>query len=121
MANRSDYGLGSIWLVSFDPARGTEIKKTRPALIISGTLFNQKRSKITVLPITSVKVNDGRLSPAVTLVPASKENGLSVDSLIVCVDPMTFDKSRFIRNLDYLETEYLTRSQTILLRYLSLN
>ena len=62
MANRSDYGLGSIWLVSFDPARGTEIKKTRPALITSGTLFNQKRSKITILPITSVKVNDGRLS-----------------------------------------------------------
>jgi mRNA interferase MazF len=121
MANRSDYGLGSIWLVSFDPARGTEIKKTRPALIISGTLFNQKRSKITVLPITSVKVNDGRLSPAVILVPASKENGLSVDSLIVCIDPMTFDKSRFIKNLGYLEAEYLTRSQTILLRYLSLS
>jgi hypothetical protein len=27
MANRSDYGLGSIWLVSFDPARGTEINQ----------------------------------------------------------------------------------------------
>jgi mRNA interferase MazF len=120
MANGSDYRLGSIWLVSFDPARGTEIKKTRPALIISGTLFNQQRSKITVLPITSVKVNDARLSPAVTLVLASKENGLSVNSLIVCVDPMTFDKRRFIKNLGYLESEYLTRSQTILLRYLSL-
>lgn len=108
MANRSDYGLGSIWLVSFDPARGTEIKKTRPPLIISGTLFNQQRSKITVLPITSVKVNDPRISPAVTFIPASKENGLSVDSLILCIDPMTFDKSRFIKRLGYLETEYLT-------------
>jgi len=121
MANRSDYRLGSIWLVSFDPARGKEITKTRPALIISGTVFNQQRSKITVLPITSVKVNDARLSPAVTLVLPSKENGLNVNSLIVCVDPMTFDKSRFIKYLGYLEAEFLTRSQTILLRYLGLN
>jgi hypothetical protein len=52
MANSSDYRLGSIWLVTFDPSKGTEIRKTRPALIVSGTLFNQRRSKVTVLPFT---------------------------------------------------------------------
>ncbi|MDX2254009.1 MAG: type II toxin-antitoxin system PemK/MazF family toxin [Pseudanabaenaceae cyanobacterium bins.39] len=38
--------MGSIWLVSFDPSIGSEIRKTRPAVIISGTMFNQ-RSKVT--------------------------------------------------------------------------
>ncbi len=52
MAASSDYRLGSIWLVTFDPSVGTEIRKTRPAVIISGTAFNQ-RSKVTVVPITS--------------------------------------------------------------------
>jgi mRNA interferase MazF len=43
MATSSNYRLGSIWLVNFDPSIGTEIRKTRPAMIISGTLFNQRR------------------------------------------------------------------------------
>jgi mRNA interferase MazF len=50
MAKSSDYRLGSIWLVSFDLSVGTEIQKTRPSLIVSGSLFNQKRSKVTLLP-----------------------------------------------------------------------
>lgn len=37
MGTVSDYRLGSIWLVTFDPSVGTEIQKTRPALVISGT------------------------------------------------------------------------------------
>ncbi|MEG4446789.1 type II toxin-antitoxin system PemK/MazF family toxin [Microcoleus sp. AT9_B5] len=49
MAASSDYRLGSIWLVNFGPSVGTEIRKTRSAVIISGTAFNQ-RSKVTVLP-----------------------------------------------------------------------
>lgn len=90
MAKSSIYRLGSIWLVTFDPSVGTEIRKTRPALIISGTVFNEQRSKVTVLPFTSVKISDS-ISPAVVNISASMENGLSVDSLLVCVEPMTFD------------------------------
>jgi len=57
MANSSDYRLGSIWIAKFDPSVGTEIRKTRPALVISGTLFNERRSKVTVLPFTSARPN----------------------------------------------------------------
>lgn len=46
-----DYRYGSIWLVNFEPSIGTEIKKTRPALIISDSEFNQLRTKVTLLPI----------------------------------------------------------------------
>jgi len=68
-------------------------------------VFNARRTKVTVLPFTSTSPNDPRISPAVVVVPSSAENGLSVDSLLVCVEPMTFDKVRLVQQLDQLETE----------------
>lgn len=121
MAECSDYRLGSIWIVTFDPALGREIRQTRPALIVSGTIFNTQRSKVTVLPFTSAKTNDPRISPAVVAVGSSASNGLSVNSLLVCVEPLTFDKMRLIQRLGELETELLQQAQSILRRYLNLN
>jgi mRNA interferase MazF len=118
MAASSDYRLGSIWLVSFDPSIGTEIRKTRPAVIVSGTAFN-RRSKVTVLPITSANPSDRLLPVIVPLVP-SVTNGLSNDSFVVCVDPMTFDKRRLIQALGQIEPNQLQEIQQILVRYLEL-
>jgi mRNA interferase MazF len=114
MANSSDYRLGSIPIARFDPSVGTEIRKTRPALVISGTLFNERRSKVTVLPFTSARPHDPRISAAVILVPASPQNGLDSDSLLVCVDPMTFDKTRLVQQLGQLESELFSQAQEIL-------
>jgi mRNA interferase MazF len=110
--------LGSIWLVSFDPSIGTEIRKTRPAVIISGTAFNQ-RSKVTVLPITSANPSDCLLPVIVPLIP-SVTNGLSSNSFVVCVDPMTFDKRRLIQCLGQIDLNQLEEIQQILVRYLEL-
>ena len=118
MAASSDYRLGSIWLVTFDPSVGTEIRKIQPAVIISGTAFNQ-RSKVTVLPITSAVPNEG-LQPVVLPVMPSTLNGLSSESFIVCVDPMTFDKRRLVRCLGQLELQQISAIQLILARYLEL-
>ncbi|MEG4986343.1 type II toxin-antitoxin system PemK/MazF family toxin [Microcoleus sp. BR0-C5] len=118
MAASSDYRLGSIWVVNFDPSVGTEIRKTRPAVIISGTAFNQ-RSKFTVLPITSAVPNE-HLRPIVLPVIPSAFNGLSTESFIVCVDPMTFDKRRLVRCLGQLELQQIQEIQLILARYLEL-
>lgn len=120
MAASGNFGHGSIWIISFDPSVGTEIRKTRPGLIVSDTPFNQKRSKVTVLPFTSARSNDPRLSPAIVSVSASPENGLAVDSLLVCIEPMTFDKARLTKHLGYLENELLQQAQRILKLYLTL-
>jgi mRNA interferase MazF len=75
---------------------------------------------VTVLPFTSAKPNDPRILPAVVAVPSSLENGLAVDSLLVCVEPMTFDKIRLTQKLGELEPELLQQAQNILRRYLNL-
>lgn len=118
MAASSDYRLGSIWLVNFEPAIGTEIRKTRPAVIISGTSFNQ-RSKVTVLPVTSANPSDRLLPVIVPLIP-SLTNGLNTNSFVVCVDPMTFDKRRLVQRLGQIELHQLQKIQQILVRYLEI-
>ena len=119
MRTSSDYRLGSIWLVGFDPSIGTEIRKTRPAVIISGTVFNQ-RSKITVLPLTSTKPHHEILLSVLVPVPPSKENGLDLESFIVAIEPMTFDKRRLIKHLGQLDVSIIKQVQSILTRYLDL-
>lgn len=120
MAELSNYGHGSIWVIAFTPSIGTEIRKTRPGVIVSGSVFNQKRTKVTVLPLTSSRPNDSRISSAVVTVAASEFNGLATDSLLVCIEPMTFDKTRLSKYLGQLEPELLQQMQTILKRYLVL-
>lgn len=44
---------GELWWVALDPAIGTEIRKTRPAVVVSNDSCNRFGSRIVVLPITS--------------------------------------------------------------------
>ena len=104
MRTSGDYRLGSIWLLRFNPSVGTEIRKTRPAVIISGTPFN-RRSKVTVLPLTTSQPRDQRLLSIIVPVTPSNANGLDAESFIICVDPMTFDKRRLVQYVGQLEQD----------------
>ena len=44
---------GEIYWVTLDPALGSEIRKTRPALVISNDSCNAHGARVVVLPITS--------------------------------------------------------------------
>ena len=44
---------GEVYLVSFDPTRGSEIRKTRPALVISPDDINDDLRTVIVAPMTS--------------------------------------------------------------------
>jgi mRNA interferase MazF len=114
-----NYRLGAIWLVKFDPAIGTEIRKTRPAVIVSDTPFNI-RSKVVVLSITSATPKDSRLLQIWIPVRPSPINGLDRESFIVCIDPATFDKRRLVQYLGQVETAQIKKIKTVLARLLNL-
>jgi mRNA interferase MazF len=99
---------------------GTEIAKTRPAVLISPTDFNQVRSKVTLLPISSTCIKAKKIEPVVVRVKASPKNGLNSDSTIVAIEPSTFDQKRLIKQLGDLESEYLDAVKNILRFYLDL-
>lgn len=44
---------GDIYWVALDPALGSEIRKTRPAIIISNDSCNAHGARVVVLPVTS--------------------------------------------------------------------
>lgn len=100
---------------------GTEINKTRPALIISPTDFNLVRSKVTLLPISSTVVKAKKITPVVVRVPATQENGLNAESTIIAIEPNTFDKKRLVKHLGDLEVKHLQNVRQILKSYLELN
>ena len=44
---------GEIWWVRFDPSIGGEIRKTRPAVIVSNNHWNSNNNRVQVVPLTS--------------------------------------------------------------------
>ena len=89
---------GEVYLVSFDPALGAEIQKTRPALILQNDIGNQHSPVTIVAAITS---NVRRPGPTGVLVKAP-EGGLGVDSVVLLNQIRTVDKRRLVKRLGAL-------------------
>ena len=49
---------GEVWWISLDPTQGSEIRKTRPCLVLTADVLNRHRATVVVVPFsTSAKAH----------------------------------------------------------------
>ena len=87
---------GEIYLVSFDPTLGSEINKTRPALIIQNDVSN-RHSPLTIVAAISSQFGE-KLYPTEILVRAG-EGGLQQDSVILLNQLRSIDRQRITKKI----------------------
>jgi mRNA interferase MazF len=73
---------GEVWWVSFDPSVGGEIRKTRPALVLSNNAANAALNRVIVVPLTS---QTAKLYPGEAMVALNGEQRKAMADQIVTV------------------------------------
>jgi mRNA interferase MazF len=112
---------GEIRVVDLDPARGTEAKKRRPAVVVSNdgansTAARLNRGVITVVPVTS---NVSQVYPFQVLLPAA-ECGLPNDSKAQAEQVRSVAIERVGRRLGQLPASILADLEEALRLHLAL-
>ena len=96
---------GEVWLVSFDPTLGAEIRKTRPALVLQNDVANRV-SPITIVAAITSRLDDARLFPTeVRLAPP--EGGLTTDSVVLLNQLRSVDRRRLVKRLGRIRPDTL--------------
>src|SRR4051794_723708 len=88
---------GEIWLIDFDPAVGAEIRKIRPAVVLSMDAIGRLSLRI-VVPVTDWSPRY-RNYPWFVEVPASSSNGLAKGSGADAFQTKSISQARFARLL----------------------
>jgi mRNA interferase MazF len=90
---------GDVWWVRLDPTFGSEIKKTRPCLVVTTNVLNRLRRTVVVIPLST----SPQAAPPI-LVPISCQNRPAV----AVVDQIrAVAKERLLRRLDTISPEHL--------------
>jgi mRNA interferase MazF len=102
---------GEIWRVRFDPIEGSEIGKTRPAVVLQNDIGNRYAKTTIVAAIT------GRIKglPTCIEVAPTRANGLQRPCAVNLSHIRTLSQSRLVGRIGRLEDEYLPKIELALL------
>ena len=100
---------GEIWIVNFNPARGSEQRGLRPALVVQNDVGNEYAATTIVAAISTTI----RAYP-VTVPLARGEGGLRKLSMVNLAQLLTIDKERLRRRLGRLPDHRLDAVDTAL-------
>ena len=88
-----------IWLVNLDPTVGSEIKKTRPAVIVSPDELNRHLQTVIVVPLTTGRSYPFRIPTKVQ----GKPGVAAIDQI------RTVDKRRLVKRIATLRSRTTER------------
>ncbi|ROH89558.1 type II toxin-antitoxin system PemK/MazF family toxin [Stagnimonas aquatica] len=103
---------GELWWVNLDPTLGSEIRKTRPCVILSVDALNRARRTVVVVPLTS----SATPRPPIVLALPSAGEGIRA----VCDQVRTVDKQRLLNKSGRLTTKDMNQLEAALRQVLGL-
>lgn len=103
---------GDIYWVNLDPVKGSEIRKSRPCVLVGTSPVNRARRTVVVVPLSSA----GRPRPPITI----SVNCLGRQVVAVCDQIRAVDKERLIKEAGSLSKEDMTALDAGLRQVLSI-
>ena len=104
---------GDVYWVEFEPSLGGEIKKTRPAIVLSNNGANTHLNRVQVVPITS---NTDRLYPGEAFVSLNGEKRKAMADQLT-----TASKQRFGRKIGTLSKDDMGKIEMAVLVQLGID
>lgn len=111
----SEIRRGDIFWINLDPTLGSEIKKTRPCVVISNDISNKFSTLVTIIPVTTQKSD--KIFPHEVLL-SSVEN--LKNSKVKANQIRTVDKRRIGKKISSLSSLLMKRIDRALLIHLDL-
>ena len=110
---------GDIWLINLDPTIGAEIKKTRPAIIVSDNTLGRLPLKV-IVPITDWK-EKFNIAPWMVKLEPDNLNNLTKNSAVDCFQVRSISEKRFVNHIGSVEQTILEKIQLALAKVLSIS